>query len=123
MPRIVIADDHDYVRRGVRHILETQEEWEIVGEASNGQEAIQLNRQLHPGVIIMDITMPVMNGIKRNSQGRSAQQSANSYRVRRSECLGVCSTLGCQGMVAKSQAMDELTPALKAIIAGGTYFH
>ena len=61
--RILIVDDHDVVRQGVRHILETQKDWEVVGEAANGQEALRMTNELKPDVIVMDITMPVMSGI------------------------------------------------------------
>ena len=114
------------MRRGVRHILETQDEWEVVGEASNGREAIQLNRQLHPDVIIMDITMPVMNGIEATIQIVKADPRCKVLILTMHEGPSVSESAqhsGARGLVVKSQAMDELTPALKAIIAGGTYFH
>jgi DNA-binding NarL/FixJ family response regulator len=106
--------------------LETQDEWEVVGEASNGQEAIQLNRQLHPDVIIMDITMPVMNGIEATSQIVKADPHCKVLILTMHEGPSVSESAqhsGARGLVAKSQAMDELTLALKAIIAGGSYFH
>lgn len=126
IPRIVIADDHFAVRQGVRHILETQDGWEVVGEASNGQEAIQLNRQLGPDAIIMDITMPVKDGLQ-----------ATSELIRENpHCKVLILTMhdgpsfrqfvqhsGAKGLLPKSRAVEELAPALKAIIAGNTYFH
>ena len=126
MLRILIADDHDIVRQAVRHILQTQDDWEVAGEASNGQEAIRLTRELKPDAVVMDITMPVMNGLDATREilrtspvckvliltmhedGRFAEE------VQRS---------GATGLVTKSKAAEELKPALKAIIAGRTYFH
>jgi chemotaxis response regulator CheB len=61
--RILIVDDHDVVREGVRSILKKRSDWEIIGEASNGQEAIAQTESLRPDVIILDITMPQMSGL------------------------------------------------------------
>ncbi len=64
MPRVLVVDDHAFIRRGVTSILQSFPEWEIVGEAENGQEAIKLADSLAPEVIIMDVSMPVLNGIE-----------------------------------------------------------
>ena len=61
---IVIADDHEIVRRGLRTVLETREDFEIVGEASNGREAVELVESLSPHVVVMDISMPELNGLE-----------------------------------------------------------
>src|ERR1700751_4679760 len=66
--RILIVDDHAVVRRGVRRILEAQNHWEVVGEAANGQEGIRLFPQLEPEAGVMDIAMPVMNGLDATTQ-------------------------------------------------------
>ena len=66
--RILLADDHSVVRRGLRTLLETQAGWEICGEASNGREAIELTRELQPDVIVMDISMPELNGLEATRQ-------------------------------------------------------
>jgi DNA-binding NarL/FixJ family response regulator len=62
--RIVIADDHAVVRRGVRSILESQPGWEVVGEASTGREAVDQVEKLKPDVVVMDIGMPELNGLE-----------------------------------------------------------
>jgi|SRR5271157_4639571 len=63
MPRVLIVDDHAFIRRGVHSILQSFPEWELCGEAGNGHEAIRLTNELKPEVILMDVTMPGLNGI------------------------------------------------------------
>src|ERR1700751_634617 len=62
--KILIVDDLEIVRQGIRRVLEAKPEWEICGEATNGQEAVRMARELTPDVIIMDVTMPVMSGFE-----------------------------------------------------------
>ena len=64
MPRVLIVDDHAAIRRGVQGILHSFPEWELCGEADNGQEAVRLAEALRPEVIIMDVSMPVLNGLE-----------------------------------------------------------
>lgn len=108
----------------MRQILESQNDWEIAGEASNGKEAIRLYRQLKPDAVIMDITMPVMNGLDATKAIVEANPDSKVLVLTMHE-NGFRHTVersGAKGMVTKSRAMDELTPALEAIIAGQTYF-
>src|SRR5436309_8305708 len=60
--RILVADDHEVVRRGLRAILETREGWEVSGEAATGREAVEQAKQLKPDVVVLDLVMPEMNG-------------------------------------------------------------
>lgn len=124
MHRILIADDHDVVRAGVRHILETQNHWEVAGEAANGQEAISLYRQLRPDAVVMDITMPVMNGLDATHELTKSHPESKVLIVTMHEngFRHMIEQSGAKGVVTKSRAMKELTPALQAIIAGQTYF-
>jgi DNA-binding NarL/FixJ family response regulator len=62
--RILVVDDHEVVRQGIRTILSARPDWDICGEAVNGQEAIKLAEDLRPDAIIMDITMPIMSGLE-----------------------------------------------------------
>ena len=59
MPTVLVVDDHSFIRRGVRSILEPFPEWQLCGEAENGQEAIRKAAELRPSIIIMDVSMPV----------------------------------------------------------------
>jgi NarL family two-component system response regulator YdfI len=75
--RILIADDHDVVRDGLRLILESEDDFEVVGEAANGAEAVQLCSELHPQVVLMDLRMPGMDGLTAIKHIRQQQPDAN----------------------------------------------
>lgn len=62
--RILVVDDQPYVRRAVRSLLESKREWEVCGEASDGREAIEQTEALHPDIVIMDMSMPILNGLE-----------------------------------------------------------
>ena len=66
--KILLADDHNVLRKGLRRILEEQPDLEVVGEASDGREAVSLNNVLHPDIVVMDIAMPLMNGLEATRQ-------------------------------------------------------
>jgi DNA-binding NarL/FixJ family response regulator len=66
--RILVVDDHAVVRRGVRSLLETQEDWEVCGEATTGREAVSQNRLLRPDVVVMDLSLPELNGLDATRQ-------------------------------------------------------
>lgn len=114
------------MREGVRQILEAQDDWEIAGEAANRQEAIQLYRQLKPDAVVMDITMPVMNGLDATKEIVKVNPDSKVLILTVHESGSLRNPIrhsGAKGVVTKSQAMGELTPALQAILAGQTYFH
>src|SRR6202008_1928247 len=67
-PRILIVDDHAVVRRGVRALLESQRGWEVIGEGTTGREAGDLARRLHPDVVVMDLSLPELNGLEATRQ-------------------------------------------------------
>src|SRR5438309_3998423 len=62
--RILIADDHEIFRRGLRSLLESHPEWEVCGEAIDGQEAVDRAKELNPDIVVLDITMPRLNGLR-----------------------------------------------------------
>lgn len=80
MIRVVVADDHYLVRQGVRALLDNAEGIEVIGEAENGEEALQLVKQLKPDVVVMDISMPEMDGIK-------ATERINALKDRRTRVV------------------------------------
>jgi DNA-binding NarL/FixJ family response regulator len=124
--RILIADDHDVVRQGVRSIIiKARPEWEICGEATNGQEAVETAGALKPDVIILDITMPVFNGLE--AAARIIRLGLSSriliFTMHESERLYAdVRQIGAHGYVQKSQAGRDLIFALDKLLAGGTFF-
>ena len=66
--QILLADDHEMVRKGIRTLLETQAGWEVCGEASNGREAVRLAAQLNPHIAVLDLEMPELNGLEATRQ-------------------------------------------------------
>ena len=113
------------MRQGVRRILETQDDWEVAGEAANGIEALRLVQELRPDAIVMDVAMPVMNGIDATTEITRKNPHSKVLILTMHEnptLLRPIQRSGAKGLVNKSRATTELTPALQAIIAGQTYF-
>mgnify|MGYP003396411144 CR=1 FL=1 len=71
MTRILIADDHEVVRSGLRKFLESQPKCEVVGEAANGEEALRLAAKLRPQIVLMDMRMPILDGVEDVTAGRT----------------------------------------------------
>jgi len=123
--RILIADDHGVVRKGLRLQLEQREEFEVVGEASDGREAARMADELAPDVVIMDIAMPNLNGIDAAAQmvKRSAQirviilsmHSDESYLTR-------ALSAGVKGYLLKESADIDLCRAVQAVAQGKVFF-
>ncbi len=124
MPRVLIVDDHAFIRRGVQSILQEFPEWELCGEAGNGTDAIPLVEQLSPDVILMDVTMPGMNGIDAT---RIIRQSHPRVKIvlltlhESSEILRSGFRAGANGYLLKADAEDELMKALRVVVGGGSY--
>ncbi|OLS41562.1 response regulator transcription factor [Bacillus sp. MRMR6] len=126
MIRILIADDHHVVRRGLAFFLGTQQEIEIVGEAGNGKEALELARSLKPDLILMDLVMPEMDGIQAT---RCIKREFPAIKILMltsfSDQDHVIPALeaGASGYQLKDIQPDELISCIKKIIAGESQLH
>src|SRR3984957_6688155 len=123
--RILIADDHEVMRRGVRGLLESHDEWAVCGEAFEGREVVTKSRELRPDLIIMDINMPGLTGIDAAQQIRKENPSAKIlfFSVHESaQTVREVVNAGAQGYVAKSRAGHDLVDAVRSVLDGGTFF-
>ena len=123
--RILVVDDHQVVRKGVASVLSRRPEWEICGEASTGREALEACARLKPDVIVMDISMPDMNGLeatreihKRNPNAEILVLSMHDSEQMVREVLAA----GARGYVIKSSASDELVAAVTALAEHRPFF-
>ncbi len=123
--KILLADDHEVVRQGLRTILKARPDWEIIAEAENGQQALEAVRDLNPDIVILDITMPVMSGLE-------ATQAICNLRIGTriliftmhdsKSLVKAVRKAGADGYVLKSRAARDLIKAIEAMLAGGTFF-
>lgn len=123
--RILLADDHEVVRQGLRTILKARPEWEIVGEAENGQEAIEAVKELNPDVIILDITMPMVSGLEATQaiSKLKADTRILIFTMHDSKSLvKAVRKAGASGYVLKSRAARDLVNAVQTLLGGGQFF-
>jgi DNA-binding NarL/FixJ family response regulator len=123
--KILIVDDHEVVRQGVRTILRARPQWEVIGEAVNGKDAIEKAKTLDPDVIIMDITMPEMSGIEATREITKLKLRSAVLVFTMHESKNLATTVqeaGARGFVLKSHAARDLLDALEALFGGGTFF-
>jgi DNA-binding NarL/FixJ family response regulator len=123
--RILIADDHEVVRRGIRALLETQSKWEVAGEAVTGRQAVEETRRLIPDLVIMDITMPEMNGLEATRQIRKElpQVEVLILSVHDSEqVVREVLEAGARGYVLKSDAGRDLITAVETLCRHKPFF-
>lgn len=121
--RVLLADDHAIVRNGIKYIL-IQEGFAVVGEASNGRDAVQMTKELLPDVVILDFAMPLLNGIDAAPQIRHAAPRAKMLLLTMYEDEPhVLRALraGINGYVLKTQAVAELIQAIRSVLHGDLY--
>jgi len=118
MNRILIVDDHAMIRRGIQSILRTLPDWEVMGEASNGEDAVRMTNDLKPDVVLMDISMPGMSGLEatRAICKISPQTKVLLLTLHDSpEWVETALTAGARGYLLKSDAEGELLRALEEL--------
>ena len=123
--RILLADDHDVVRRGLRQLLEDYEGWTVCGEAVTGRQAVEMARDLVPNLVILDLTMPELNGLEATRQIRKELPSTEVliFTMHESEQLiGDVLAAGAKGYLLKSDASRYIVAAVEALAQGKPYF-
>ncbi len=116
--RIMIVDDHAVVRRGVRALLEAQPAWEVLAEAATGREAVELARRLRPHIVVMDLSLPELNGLEATRQilKESPQTEVLVLTMHHSEQLARdVLEAGARGYVLKSDADQSLIAAVESL--------
>jgi two-component system, NarL family, response regulator NreC len=122
--RVLLVEDHTLVRSGVRSLLEASNEVQVIGEAANGREAVDLSRQLSPELVLMDVAMPELNGIEAARQIRAAQPDVRVVMLSMHEDQQyVFESLkaGANGYVLKASAFQELLLAISTAMSGKNY--
>jgi DNA-binding NarL/FixJ family response regulator len=122
--RILLADDHAVVRQGFKMILAAQPDMEIVGEAANGREAVELAEQLRPDVVVMDVSMPELNGIEATRRLASLVPRARVVALsmhKDSVYVREILRAGARGYLLKDSGAADLVAAIRAVASGESY--
>ncbi len=123
--RILIGDDHELLRRGVRSLVEAEPGWKVVGEASNGLEAYEKARELKPDVIVLDISMPRLNGLEAARRIKKVLPEAKILFLTihdNEELARAVLEAGARGYVTKSDTGRDLVAAINALRRNKTFF-
>ena len=123
--RILLADDHGVVRKGLRFLLESEPDLEVVGEAADGRQAVDMAAELHPDIVVMDIAMPRLNGI--DATGQIVRQHPGAGVIMLSmysdeEYLVRTLTAGAKGYLLKDSAETDLVRAVHSVSDGKPFF-
>ncbi|MCL5950621.1 MAG: response regulator transcription factor [Chloroflexi bacterium] len=124
--RLLIADDHTIVREGIRLMLEAQADIEVVGEASNGEEAVEMASRFQPDIILIDIAMPKLNGLEAT---RAIKQALPQIQVialtmyESDEYFFQVLNAGASGYVLKKAASADLIGAIRAVYSGDVFLY
>jgi DNA-binding NarL/FixJ family response regulator len=123
--RILMADDHQIVREGLRKLIDSQPDMRVVGEAVNGKQALTLARTLKPDVVVMDLSMPELNGLQATAgltaEFPAVKVVALTAHEDESYLRQLCNA-GASGYVLKRSAGEELIKAIRMVAGGGVHF-
>src|SRR2546422_425073 len=124
--RVLLADDHDILRQGLKMLLGMQQEMQVVGEARTGREAVRMTQELKPDVVVMDISMPDMDGLVACQLIRSQQPSTQVMMLtmhESEEYFLQALRMGAAGYLVKKVAPTELHMAIRAVAKGGAFLY
>lgn len=116
--RILLADNHEVVRRGVRGLLEAQPGWNVIGEVGSGRKAVEMAKELKPAVVILDISMPELNGLEATRQILKAAPKTEVLILTMHESEHIVREVfaaGARGYVLKSDPACDLVAAVKGL--------
>ena len=122
--RILLAEDHQTVREGIKLLVNAQPDMEVVGEAGDGEDAIKEAERLDPDIIVMDVSMPNLNGLKATKRLRRQKADVKILTLTRHTDDGYLQQLiaaGANGYVLKQSAPNELINAIRTVAAGNAY--
>jgi DNA-binding NarL/FixJ family response regulator len=122
---VLLVDDHTVVRQGLRALLSNEEDMEVVGEAENGRQAVQLAKKHEPDVVVMDVAMPLLNGLE-----ATRQIIRNSTRAKvlvlttygDEDCVAQMMDVGASGYLIKQTAANDLLKAIREVARGNAFF-
>jgi DNA-binding NarL/FixJ family response regulator len=117
--RLLIVDDHEVVRLGVRTLFANNDSFEVCGEAQNGADAIRLVAELSPDVVILDLTMPGMNGFETAAKILTIAPSVRIVFFSAHEIPATARSVGADAFVSKSSALQELTLTVSRVLQSG----
>lgn len=123
--RVLLADDHQIVRDGLRLLIDAQPDMRVVGEAADGHEALRQARQLQPDVIVMDLSMPRLNGLQATARLKAELPGLKVIALTAHEdesYLGQLCKAGASGYVLKRSAGEQLLAAISTVFKGGVHF-
>jgi DNA-binding NarL/FixJ family response regulator len=122
---VLVADDHMIARTGIRHVLESEADFEVIGEAASGSEALALTLELQPDVVVLDISMPGVTGLEVAGRLRASSPDTRILIVSmhdQAEYVLESVRAGAHGYLLKDTAATELREAIRAVCQGGSYF-
>ena len=123
--RVLITDDHQVMRRGVRAVIETLPGWEICGEASTGREAVEMTERLKPQIVVMDVTMPELNGLEATRQIKKIAPTTEILMftgLETEELIRQVFEAGARSYILKTDGREHLEAALRALAVHKSYF-
>lgn len=119
--RVLLVDDHEIARKGIRSVLTQDESLVVVSEATDGEEAVKKSEELHPDVILLDITLPGMSGIQAAQRIRVVSPESRIIFVSQHDSIRIAKdalSVGAQGYVVKSDAGRDLLMAIQTVLEG-----